>query len=125
MTSIVTRFVATTRQPNLLDEAGMAEQARAGHLDRGLEEEPDQEPREQEERIVLDRDRAHDHREDEPVREHEHDRVDQRPRDPKRRAAVLHAQLAPEEVQEEIAVAEEIDVDTQGQASVLARFRLP
>ena len=33
---------------------------------------------------------------------------------PERRAAVLDAQLAAEEVQEQVAVAEEIDVDAHG-----------
>ena len=99
------------RQAHLLHEARLAEQARAGHLDRGLEEDPDEKAAQEEERIVVDRDRAHHDREDQPVREHEHDRVDQRPGDPERGASVLHAQLAPEQVQEQVAIAEEVRVN--------------
>ena len=65
---------------------------------------------------MVDRDRLQQHREDDRVDAHEDDRKHERPAEPEHGAAVLHAQLSPEEVEEEIAVAKEVGVERHGRS---------
>ena len=99
---------------HLLDEARVAEKARARHLDGGLEEHPGHEPGEHEQRVVLDRDGPQQDREEQPVAEHQHDRVDERPHQPERGTPVFDAQLTAEEVEKEVAVTEKVGVELHG-----------
>ena len=103
-------------EAHLLDEARLAEQARARALNRPLEEHPGHEPGEQEERVVVDIDGLQQHREDDRVDAHQDERQDERPAEPEHGAAVLHAQLPAKEVEEEIAVTEEVGVERHGRS---------
>src|SRR5207244_3993242 len=94
-------------------------------VDRGREEDPDRETREQEERRVVDRNRLPEEREDEQVDPEQDERVHERPRDAEDGALVLRLEVAPEEVPEELAVPEEICVDGHGRGKCRPARRLP
>ena len=121
ITSSVTGFVATTANGSSCRGkrtcfTRLACPSRLVHddLERALEEDPRDEAGEQEERVVVDADGVEEHREDDPVDAHQGEWEHQRPAEPEHRAAVLHAQLAPEEVEEQVAVPEEVGVERHG-----------
>ena len=100
-------------EAHLADEIRVLEQAPRGRLRRGREEHPRGQAAEQEEPVVVAADLgdAPEHREDEQVHEHEHERVQQRPAEPEHRAAVLRADVAPEQASEELAIANYVGVN--------------
>ncbi len=100
------------REAHLADQVRVLEQAPRRGLQRGREEDPDGEPRKQEEPVVLGvggLDLEH-HAEDEEVDEHQHDRMRERPEEAERRALVLRAQVAAEEAPEELPITIEVEV---------------
>jgi hypothetical protein len=108
------------REAHLADEVRVLQHGARGGLQRGREEDPDRQPGEQEEPVVLVLRRLdlQEQREDEQVDEHQDDRVRQRPREPEHGALVLHAQVTAEEAAEELAIADEIGVDRHERALV-------
>ena len=63
---------------------------------------------------MLDLERLQEHREDERVDRHQRQRVDQRPDETEHGAAVLAVQLAPEHVQEQVRIPDDVDVHAHG-----------
>ena len=96
------------REPDLLDQLAVLHQRGRPELDPGLEEAPDREAGEHEQRVVRDvPGHPPEHGEDERVDAHHRERVDQRPEDAERRAPEARAQLAADERAQQLAVARE------------------
>jgi hypothetical protein len=89
------------REARLADQRALVEQRGRRLLQRLAEEDPHDQPAQQEQGVVGDVERLEHDVEQEPVRRHQHERVDQVPRHPERRALVLLAQLTPDELLEE------------------------
>ena len=107
------------REAHLADEIRVLEEAPRRRLRRGREEDPGGKTAEQEEPVVGAphlRD-APEHGEDEEVDEHEHERMQERPPEPEHGAAVLRAQVAPEEAPEEVAEANYVGVNGHARQS--------
>ena len=104
------------RETHLLHERCLAEQARARRSGGRLEEDPGQEARDDEQRVVLDSAEPEEDREDERVDADERERVRERPGDPEHGALVLDLELAPEEVREQLAVAVDVEPDRHSRA---------
>ena len=100
-------------EAHLADEVRVLEQAPRRRLRRGREEHPGGKPAEEEEPVVVGPDLGDppEHREDEQVHEHEHERVQERPAEPEHGAAVLRPNVAPEQASEELAVANYVGVN--------------
>ena len=107
------------REPDLLHEVRLPEQARRRHLDCRLEERPADEARDHEQRVVLDRHRLEQDREEQPVRDHEPDRVDERPGEAERRPAVANPELTAGQAAKELAVPKDVCVEAQGTRSLV------
>ena len=114
------------REAHLLDQLGAVDHRARARLERDGEEEPAGDPGEQVERVVRDLLLlVPDQAEDEQVDRHQRQRVDERPDDTERRAAVLGVEVAPEEIREELPVADEIGVDGHPRQCRGARRRHP
>ena len=94
------------REARLAHERALVEQRRRRAQHRLAEEDPHDEPDQQEQRVVsaVGPGDLEEHAEHEVVGAHQHERVDEVPQHPERRALVLLAQLAPDHLLEEVAV---------------------
>src|SRR5262249_24783023 len=99
-----------SREAHLPDQLGAVEERTRSRLEGRREEDPAREPGKQVERVVRDVVRK-ENTEDEEVDRQEGERVDEPPRDPEHRPAVARMEVAPEEVREQLAVANEVGVD--------------
>ena len=99
------------READLLDQLGAVDHRARRRLQRDREEDPAGEAGEQVERVVRDAAVLDQHPEDDEVDAEQDERIQQRPGDAEHRALVLGLEIAPEEVREQLAVAEQVGVD--------------
>ncbi len=101
------------RKAHLADQVRVLEEAPRRRLRRSREEHPRRQPAEQEEPVVVTPDLgdAPEHREDEEVDEHEHERMQQRPAEPEHGTAVLRPDVTPEQASEELAIPNYVGVN--------------
>ncbi len=108
------------REAHLADEVRVLEQAPRRRLRCRGEEHPGGQPAEQEQPVVaaLHRRDPPEQREHEQVDRHEDQRVQERPREPEDRAAVLRPKIAAKEAPEKLAIADDVRVDAHRRLSL-------